>query len=108
MNGKIELDISHRDKEILSSLLEYYLPNTVVWAYGSRITGNTKPWSDLDLVVFTGEEQKYQLSLLKEALEESNLTFRVDLMEWNGLPENFKKNIISSHTEIVSGLENLK
>jgi len=54
------------------------------------------PWSDLDLVVFSGAEQKHQLSLLKEALEKSNLSFRVGLLEWDSLPDNFKANIEAS------------
>ena len=96
-----EIDINSRDKEILSSLLEWYLPHTSVWAHGSRVTGSAKPWSDLDLVVFTETEHKYQLSLLKEALEESNLSFRVELLEWDSLPDNYKTNITASHAVIV-------
>ena len=92
------IDINPRDKEILFSLLALYLPRTTVWAYGSRVTGHAQPWSDLDLVVFSGAEEKPRLSLLKEALDESNLSFRVDLLEWDSLPENFKMNISSSPT----------
>ncbi|MCL2193817.1 MAG: hypothetical protein FWB78_10540 [Treponema sp.] len=54
------------------------------------------PWSDLDLVVFSGAEQKHWFSLLREALEESNLSFRVDVLEWDSLPDNFKANIAAS------------
>ena len=70
MGVNTAVDINPRDKEMLFSLLAQYLPNTSVWAYGSRVGGYARPWSDLDLVVFTGAEQKYPLSLLKEALEE--------------------------------------
>ena len=101
MDVNTELAISPRDKKILFSLLALYLPHTSVWAYGSRVTGNAKPWSDLDLVVFTAAEQKYHLSLLREALEESNLSFRTQLMEWDCLPDNFKANIETSHIVIV-------
>jgi predicted nucleotidyltransferase len=95
------IDISPGDRELLSSLLLQYLPHTAVWAHGSRITGNARPWSDLDLVVFINERQKSDLSRLKEALEESNLTFRVELLEWDCLPDNFKTNITNSHTVIA-------
>jgi predicted nucleotidyltransferase len=95
------IDINPRDREILFSLLERYLPNTAVWAYGSRVMGCAKPWSDLDLVVFTGMEQKYRLSLLKEAFEESNLSCRIQLWEWDYLPDSFKINIEASHAIII-------
>ena len=90
------IDVKPRDKEILFSLLTQYLPNTAIRAYGSRVTGHSRPWSDLDLVLFSNAEQKSCISLLKEALEESNLSFRVDLLEWNSLPDNFKTNISAS------------
>jgi len=54
------------------------------------------PWSDLDIVVFPNEKQKHRLPLLKEAFEESNLSFRVDLLEWDSLPDSFKANIEAS------------
>ena len=97
--GDINLgvDINPRDKEILFSLLERYLPQTAVWAYGSRVSGHALPCSDLDLVVFSSAGQKCRISLLKEALDESNLSFRVDLLEWDSLPDSFKKGIASSH-----------
>ena len=87
------IDINPDDKEILLSLFAKYLPQTTVWAYGSRVTGHSQPWSDLDIVVFSDAKQKHQISLLREALEESNLSFRVDLLEWDSLPESFKTNI---------------
>jgi predicted nucleotidyltransferase len=95
------VDIRPHDKEILYSLLSRYLPDTTVWAYGSRTTGNALPWSDLDLVIFTKANQEYQLSLLKEALEESNFPFRIDLLEWDWLPDDFKANIEASHTVLL-------
>ena len=95
------VDIRPHDREILYSLLSQYLPDTTVWAYGSRATGNALPWSDLDLVVFTKANQKHQLSLLKEAFEESNLSFRIDLLEWDWLPDDFKANIEASHAVLA-------
>jgi len=97
----MEIDISPGDREILFSLLDRYLPQIPVWAHGSRVKGGAKPWSDLDLVVFTDAKYKYQLSLLKEALEESNLSFAVELLEWESLSDNLKSNITASHAVIV-------
>jgi len=96
------VDIKPRDKKILFPLLAQYLPHTTIWAYGSRVLGNARPWSDLDLVVFSDTEQKNRISLLKEALEESNLSFRVDILEWDSLPDSFKSNISASPTVIVA------
>jgi len=102
MDISTAVDIRPHDQEILYSLLSRYLPNTTVWAYGSRTAGNALPWSDLDLVVFTKANQEYQLSLLKDALEESNLSFRIDVREWDWLPDDFKANIEASHVALLT------
>ncbi len=81
-------------------MLQQFLPNTLVWAFGSRVKFTAKPTSDLDLVAFINEAQKMNFSLLKDALAESDLPFRVDLHDWNEIPENFKRNIESSFVVI--------
>ena len=96
------IDIKPADKKIFFSLLGQYLPHTAIRAYGSRVTGHARPWSDLDIVVYSSPEQKQSVSLLKEALDESNLSFRVDLLEWDSLPENFKINISASPTALLT------
>jgi len=98
-----QVDIKPRDKEILLSLLKRYLPETKIMAYGSRVAGQAQPWSDLDLVVFANPERKPRISLLKEALEESGLSFRVDILEWDSLPDNFKTNISSCAITLIEG-----
>jgi predicted nucleotidyltransferase len=95
------VDIGPKDREILFSRLERYVPNTVIWAFGSRAKGTARPWSDLDLVVFSGTEERPRVSRLKEALEESNLTFRVDVFQWEPLPESFKENIKARYAVIA-------
>jgi predicted nucleotidyltransferase len=98
-----EIAFTAQDREILVSLIGQFLPHTPVWAFGSRVKGTSHPWSDLDLAAFTRAEQRPQVSLLKEALEESNLPFRVDLLEWDGLPECFKENINAEHVVLHGG-----
>jgi len=89
----IKIDIKTKDLKTLLALLQQYLPNTLVWAFGSRVKFTSKPASDLDWVAFITEKQKMSFLLLKDALAESALPFRVDLHNWNDIPENFRKNI---------------
>lgn len=78
------------------------MPKVTVWAYGSRVKGNSRPASDLDLVVFSAPEHAGQVSCLREALEESGLPFRVDLFVWDDIPENFRWNIEQEHVTLVN------
>ncbi len=95
--GLKKLDITGEQKALLLTLIDEFLPETEVWIYGSRIDGTAKPYSDLDMVVFTSPEQRVEVMELREAFEESNLPFRVDLFVWSEIPEQFRKNIKTNH-----------
>ena len=87
------IDITPQQKKIIISLLKSYLPNTTAWAYGSRVKWTAKPSSDLDMVVFSTPEQESRVHELREAFDESDLPFRVDMFVWDEVPEGFRKNI---------------
>lgn len=97
-----DIDIKPDQRKILLDLLHNYLPDVTVWAYGSRIKGTARPQSDLDLAVFASAEQKRSVAALKEALEESQLPFRVDLFVWDEIPAQFRDNIQQAHVVLVS------
>ncbi|MCY3929816.1 MAG: restriction endonuclease subunit S [Acidobacteria bacterium] len=82
---------------IVLSLLGRYLPETETWAYGSRVEWSARPQSDLDLVVFASPEERRQVVALREALEESDLPFRVDLFIWDQVPQSFRERIRAKH-----------
>ena len=83
------------------ALLNRYLPDTTAWAYGSRVKWTSRPESDLDLVVFARPEQGVRVAELREAFEESDLPFRVDLFVWDEVPESFKARIEGDHVVLI-------
>ncbi len=87
------IDVTPAQMKTIRALLQLHLPGVAAWAYGSRVKWTSRPESDLDLVVFAPPEQKADVSSLREAFEESNLPFRVDLFVWNEVPETFRENI---------------
>ena len=96
------IDISSEQRGVLLSLLKKHLPNTRTWVYGSRARFTAKKSSDLDMVVFARSGQKRQVGDLREALEQSDLPFRVDLFVWDDMPEGFQKKIESDHITLVT------
>ena len=52
-------------------------------------------------MVFAKPEQRKQVSDLREAFEESNLPFRVDLFVWDEVPESFREQIEEKHVVIL-------
>lgn len=91
-----------RAHDTLLALLRRYLPDTMVWAYGSRVNGRARVQSDLDLVAFASPEQRVSVFLLKEAMEESDLPFRVDLLIWDDIPASFHREIERHHVTLLS------
>ena len=95
------IDITAEQRKTVLALLASHLPNTTAWVYGSRVKWTARPESDLDLVVFAAPEQTGRGSNLREAFEESNLPFRVDLFVWDEVPEQFRKQIEAEHVVLV-------
>jgi len=85
--------IDPEDLKKLNQLISKYLTGTAVWAFGSRVKGTSRSDSDLDLVVFSMPKQQSQVHQLKEALDESNLPFRVDMLVWDEISKEFRENI---------------
>ena len=94
------IDMTDKQRRTVLELLRSHLPDTEVWAYGSRVRWNARPSSDLDLVAFATPEQRRQVSNLREAFEESNLPFRVDLFVWDETPEYFRSNILKEYAAL--------
>lgn len=85
------LQIKPEHLKIVTSILQENTKSKV-FAFGSRTKGTARELSDLDLLI-KDEITKVDLSKLREAFEESNLPFKVDLVVWADIEENFKKNI---------------
>lgn len=98
-----KIDVSVRDLEQIRDILRKHLPDRKVAAFGSRVTGSAKPFSDLDLVVM-GEQPipTAALANLREELDESDLPFKVDLVEWASTASSFRK-IIEQHAVPIEG-----
>jgi predicted nucleotidyltransferase len=81
----------------LSYLLEQlklYIPDATVWAFGSRVKGSNRTSSDLDLAVLCDKQTaKKQLPKLNEVFIESEIPFKVQLLDFNRLPVNMQENI---------------
>ena len=83
---------------MVRDILQKHVPSAEVRIFGSRITGKSKKHSDLDLVIVgkTAIESSL-LSLLKTDFEESDLPFRVDVLDWHSVSERFQKKILEKY-----------
>ena len=102
------IDVTPAQREQLVSLLSTHLPNTEAWVYGSRARWTSRPDSDLDLAVFTTPAQARNVNALREALEESNLPFRVDLFVWDEVPDSFREQIRREHVVLTNATDEFR
>lgn len=92
------IDISPGDMETVMGILRVHAPGREVWVFGSRITGSAKPFSDLDLAVMGDKPlPSSALAEMKESFSESNLPFKVDVVEWADTSPQFRKIIEDRH-----------
>ncbi|MFA6038226.1 MAG: nucleotidyltransferase domain-containing protein [Legionellales bacterium] len=90
------LDILPEDKLIILQILKRHLPvSAQVWVFGSRAKSNAKPYSDLDLAIdLNGETLSLQLlANLAFDFEESDLPYKVDIVDWNAIDTTFQARI---------------
>lgn len=81
-----------RQLESVRRILQHCVPEFEVWAFGSRVHGrNLKPFSDLDLAIIAGQPlSPARYAALEEAFSESDLPFKVDIVDWAATSENFR------------------
>ncbi len=86
-----KITVEPRYLKILNSIFSKHISNKLIWAFGSRVKGNSTKRSDLDCVVFDATD--VEISNAKEAFDESNIPFILQLLIWEKIPDDFKKNI---------------
>ena len=76
---------------IVCSILRQHVPDRKVLAFGSRATWAAKDYSDLDLAIMGDEPLSPDAtSALAEGFGNSDLPFKVDLVDWAKIDEIFR------------------
>lgn len=86
------MDLKPEHLGIVCDILARHLPGREVQLFGSRANGAAKPYSDIDLVIMGDEVLPVTtMRILRDAFDDSDLPFQVDLVEWAGTSEKFRK-----------------
>ncbi len=98
------IDLAPAHLETVKRILAAHVPACEVRAFGSRVAKTAKNYSDLDLaVVGTQPLEPDTLRHLKEAFEESDLPFRVDLLDWSATSKSFRQVIEAKYEVLQKG-----
>ena len=85
-----ELLMSNQAKKILTQILSKYPYQ--FYAYGSRVKGTARKYSDLD-ICYQEEIPSYKVVEIEEELENSDLPFIVELVNWKHMRPAFQQAI---------------
>ncbi len=95
------IDIRPGDWQIVRTILREHIPKRRVLAFGSRVNGSARKFSDLDLVIVGNTPLSIRKSAaLDDSFVESDLPFKVDVVDWAYTDEDFRKIILQSAVPI--------
>jgi predicted nucleotidyltransferase len=87
---------------LLKTILKKYISDYPVWLFGSRATDHCKPHSDIDIaIVSTTPMNSKTLALLEAALAESDLPYKVDVIDFASASKSFQMLIRQHHVRIL-------
>ena len=103
MSDRPRIEVRPEHWKIVSDILRRHVPQFDVWAFGSRARFTAKKHSDLDLVVVSDQPLPISLcAAIMEAFSESDLPYRVDVVDWASTGESFRE-IIERDKVVVQG-----
>ena len=103
MTDRLALPRRYRDQ--LEALLREHVPGVEVWAYGSRVNGESHDGSDLDLALRGPALEPLDggFNDLLEAIEKSTIPILVQAHDWARLPESFHREIERDYVVVQEG-----
>lgn len=88
-------DVESNHLELIKQILKTFVPDASIYVFGSRAKNCAKPYSDLDLAIDLNG-QKFDLSALaklKSAFEQTTIPYTIDIVDLNGISDEFRNNI---------------
>ncbi len=85
------LDVGSGNLPLILSILARHIPSREVWAFGSRVAGRAREFSDLDLCIVGDTPLASEIrAALVEDFAESDLPYKVDLVDWAMTSQSFR------------------
>lgn len=103
----MKFGLTSKDWQILLDKLEPLVKlNAELWVFGSRATGSFKEFSDIDILFRSPQKLPTGLlSQIRDALEESALSIKVDLVDESELASSYKENVLNSRVKMNVKIE---
>lgn len=93
------MSITDEEKSLIIKIARSIFPDNAItfYIFGSRAKNSARESSDLDLMIKGNDRISFgRIGFLKEAFDESNLTYKVDVVDYYQLEEHFRENILKT------------
>jgi type I restriction enzyme S subunit len=98
------INLNPHDWDEVQRILRSCVPENDVWAFGSRVKGTAKTYSDLDLAIISALPLPLAImAKLRQALDDSDLTIKVDVVDWAQTTPRFRKIIEENKLLVQTG-----
>jgi predicted nucleotidyltransferase len=95
------LKVSADELQIIRAILAEHVPQYEVMAFGSRISGNPQRFSDLDIAIISDSPISFELlGRLRDAFSESDLPYKIDVIDWASTSEGFRQIIMEKAQQL--------
>ncbi len=96
------MDLSDRHAASVRDIIRRHLPSARVKLVGSRARGRAKPYSDIDLLFIEPDKlDPVVRARLRLAFEESDLPFKVDLLECSSLAPELREQFLADALDLM-------
>ena len=103
MTQPLHIDLSADHRRLVLNVLRVNLPqSSKAWVFGSRTTGRARRYSDLDLAIDAGRRLTLdEIARLTEAFSDSDLPYRVDLVDWHDIDDRWRQIIVAERVALT-------
>jgi predicted nucleotidyltransferase len=93
----MKIHISPSQEKVILTIIKKHFPKSKILLFGSRVRGDHKQYSDLDICL---DDQGQplplaKLSMLEEELSQTEIPFKIDIVDWNRITSDFQQIIMA-------------
>ena len=90
------VSVTEREMEIIVNIVKSHVNESNIMVFGSRYYGTNRKFSDLDIAIRAiCKIPLAKLGKIRDAFEESELPYQVDVLDYNSISPEFRKIIDS-------------
>lgn len=95
------IQLTEAQQHYVLKTIQACLSTADIYLFGSRVKGLAKQYADLDVLIMTNEPIPLTiLSDLNETFSESDLPFKVDIVDWHRISPAFRAKIKNEWVKI--------